>query len=1166
MILLKVHFGFADTQVDIDASFREKNNYIQSLQHADLQANSNAVALANVSGQNIEDYIVDSSDIVFDWCKVLGILDGSGAMDSTAGDGFDTSLSNRVVRTHDTITYRIGYGLQLNESLNENVYRSGKLYLRFVLPVTSDKAVFSEKSLQSIKNANIVTSGNQQILTGEYDLPINDQGFALPCAGRIDLVVQVKNMANNSTLQPTFSMSTKVGTYEKQVIPEAVRVTCRGAYNIRASSVFEKTTSTGSYRNYSGSTIPSSCKLYWNITVAPIEDKDPITGESTPRKGVYFPNRAKYTVTMRNTQDSTSVPYAIYFCDVSTRDGSSGNYGNNLSKPSFELPVKNYCSAVSASVSPSSVTLDVQGIPETGGTVRFATIGRYSSGSHTMGLSFSNPQYFEGSFKTSIGGEMPDKTNSLNIQQSGSWTPYTAFTTMCDASSSTGTAWCSHQIYGDGNSSRGIASGFEIGDAKASRGDELILTNEVNINTQGYYNPRSFNIYGFIDTRGLEILDRSSTGVVPHLSFNNMVAKYGSIRYLYIAKTNGTGFSSDSEMTGLTLDTVCTWNFYSSLAELKSAGKVCVGVVAELRDVRFADTGQIITLDLPIRVKSSASMKSVYIGGTGALLWRDNASVPSHASGRLNFRGYGGMDGVISLSHGPYRKSTYNSDGVMTQNHSNGRHGSSLYINPILARVDMEVAQRDGSDPKSVYRFSEGDRYVWFKITPSYKGALSSSHTWTYTVELPYGLKPYRSLTNPTLGWCYDGGTFTSVSPYFRNGDVTGGTQINPTVSSSDTKTLVTIRKTFGSDADFKPIYMCCSLDGDKIVSGMNYTADVKVTGDGQHVVSEFNRNEARAGVNVILKHSASLVKMGPEQIELGEDLVYTLTLHNQGTTIRNLKLVDLLPSNYSGTTSSTKYIFKSLGIGVSDSGHAGTTQGAAGSGFSIAFRSPENTSNDINTWSTTDNFTNKEITGFGVKGDLDSGNTLTLTITLGIPDACMGEVFYNGFTFEADNFTNSIKSNLVRTYIPIRTAKLTIEKKLKANSYVRPKGNYIFHYRVHSIDDRDTPVVFYKTIEVPEGSSSASITFDLPARVYQIDELDANDWSISLKQAGTNSYLLNPITNWKDIGKLSSKAWTGSEILYSKLDRGGTGKVTFTNMGSYKDYTHNNEVKNNLK
>lgn len=297
-IMLLLHsFVWADTEdsVSINSTYIEKQQYIESLQSEEIAINTNAVTLADVTQKSsIDDITIDSSDVVFGFAQLRNMLDGSGALDSSTGNGYDSSLSNKVVRTHDSITYQLGYGLQLSASQNESVYRDGKLYVRLVLPVLQDKAQFGEKSIECITNQKREVVNGQQIVTGEYVLPKNDQGFSIPCAGRIDVTVNINDMKNGTTIQPRFELSSKPGVWEKSIVPPACTVTCRGAYNISTTSAFYNHR-VATTTDYQGIPHPRSFEGVCDINIDPIYAEDD-NGEKMKKKGVFFPDNLRFDV------------------------------------------------------------------------------------------------------------------------------------------------------------------------------------------------------------------------------------------------------------------------------------------------------------------------------------------------------------------------------------------------------------------------------------------------------------------------------------------------------------------------------------------------------------------------------------------------------------------------------------------------------------------------------------------------------------------------------------------------------------------------------------------------------------------------------------------------------------------------------------------------------
>ena len=1182
-IMLLLHsFVWADTEdsVSINSTYIEKQQYIESLQSEEIAINTNAVTLADVTQKSsIDDITIDSSDVVFGFAQLRNMIDGAGALDSTTGNGYDSSVNNNVVRTHDSITYQLGYGLQLSNSLNENVYKNGKLYVKFTLPVTEDKAQFDEKSIECITNKNKQVVNGQQILTGEYILPKNEQGFSIPCAGRIDITINVKDMTNNSYIQPRFELSSKSNVYEKTIIPPSCQVTCRGAYNISTNGNVGNSTS-GTYVDYTGASHRSSYANAVDISITPMYDEDE-DGNKVRKKGVYFPKNARFTVDYWAREDNANVPVSVWLSDFGYNP-NQGTYTSDFSKYNQRLEFPKDKQPASGSISitnHSKFTITLNGMPESGGACRVILLAEYPNidATVTKHLRYSNRLYEDNGWKSIVEGEAEEYTTSWHQTGSGAWVDYFAVTKNCDKADADRPM---HMWYGNGHGKRQLHSNFEAGDTRLSKGDEVTLVHETDISglTSSGIPSKSVNMYTFFDANCFEPLEVSSEGVRPHVSSSNYDSffNYSSCKILWLAKRTGGNWTSQADMASVDYNNVGSkLRAYTSLSALKSSGATCVGVVCEFRG--FAPKHEVssaVLVDLPVRIKSTVTERSTYMFSGGSIFWHEDG-ISSHTN---NWFTTPGNPYTWDLQHSArYRKTEFSPTGVVIRSHDDPRNGQTVFINPIRATVDIDIAQTDGGTTKSTYRYSEGDKYVWLKVTPGYKGVLSGSQTWTYTVTLPTGLKLPK---NPMIagydwGLVYDGGTFSNASIYGENGSVTGGVKLTPNIISqaSPGDTVFTFRKTFSSASDFKPFYIKTEIDGLYVVNGRNYTINCKVTGDGALIVNNIYNNSDDTGMNVILKHSVTIAKTGLSSIEYGDNLEYSLHITNQGTTVDNMVVKDLLPNSFSGTDSKARY--KVAGLRLTKK------QGSYDAGLSSSehltgiYRPVGNTSEDINTWNTfTFDLTTgnaslpslTEVTAIGIKGTLNPGVSLTLNIDLALEDETMGDTFYNGFEFEGANFPETIKSNLVKTVIPIRTARLTIEKKLKANTYVSPKGEYIFHYKITSLDnDRNSPITFYKTIKISSGTSK-SITFDLPARVYKVEELCPNDWSISNKQPSTNSFLLRPVSDWRTIGSSASVNFTGVEELYAKLNTGGKGKVTFTNQGSFRDYTHNNEIVNNLK
>lgn len=1157
--LLFSHLFLAEEQLSIIDTKEEKSAVISELVNSELDAGINSLAMDGVD--NIEDVTVDSSDVIFDWCKVGGILDGSGALDSTTGNGYDSSLTNKVVRTHDTITYQINLGLQLNGELNETVYRSGELNVRFTLPVSSDKAVFDSKALSFFKDVNIVESNGQQVLTGKFILPTNSQGFAIPCAARCDIVVAIKDIENNFRFTPRFEFSSKSSIWEHVIVPDPVTITCRTYYKIGAGSATVNKIATR--QDYTGTNRSNTWLGLFDVSIKPKSSKD-ADGNEVKEKGVFFPKKVQFTIDTSCCRDDNKQIVSSWICDWSFT-GSTGKNGNNLSSPA--LPVWDSSKNISngtISVSGKRMTVTLEGYGESGGTFRIGMLGVCPDTGIFYGLKLEckNLQAMNGSsWENVIDGENFTKYTLMRNYPVGGYTMYYSVASRCNTSDRHSMFLLNDGDGGAGNKANLLNSDLREGqDAVLSRNQELTLSSAAVLN-QGYSDFNHFmslNVYLLFDSNCFEV-DESKEKT--HFAYvKNANWSSSSSKMLYIAKSNGSAFSSKSEMDSFGPSTANNYRYYTSLSALKSSGAQCVGVCTELRNVWSGNeayrTDSWFQIDVPVKVKNGCTINKAY-SVTGGFNMSIGTTWGSHTSGSVS----GLSSGDFQWFHGKDNTPTrFNTDGSVISQGTSVRYGTTVYVKSAKATIGIEVANKIGNTTKDTFNYSEGEQNVWFKITPGYFGIVNNE-TWTYSIDIPKELICNVGFSHDGSGinqyYLYYGGIFTESASHDYGGMVTGGEALNNSrVPNPDGSFTLTFTKTFTDENSFEPIWLRCKLDGSKIQNGGNCTVSCNVTGDGAIKVSKLHQNKDATGIITLLNTSVALVKTGIARIGVGDNLLYTITIQNTGTEIKNYEFKDLLPNNCTGTTSDTKYLLNEF------------IQRDNGGACDIFFKTPGMTSNNISDWNHNMlDVVGNEIEAVGIIGTLNAGEKMEYDLVLGVPDAIMGDVFYNRFQFKAPSLGNeNVYSNYVRTEIPITEARLTINKVLQRNTFVTPKGKSIFNYKISTIDDKDKPLTFYKSITIPEGSYRGSITFKVPGRVYKVEELPSNDWSIKSKSAGQNSYLLNNVIDWKEVGTTPSVAWTGTQELYAVLNRGDSATVTFTNEGSFRDYTENDRKLNNLK
>ncbi|MGE9975528.1 hypothetical protein ACQRAS_05860 [Coprococcus catus] len=156
---------------------------------------------------------------------VTGISDGVTPWDADDNPGNDSSASNKIVRTFDTVTYN--FEVQM-ESYDSTSYSEARVKLEFVLPLTAEQAVFDQTAMawmdQTTGYAPVLTTETRningtdtqcQVLTCyKYLLPSEGHQSVVPGTFGENVTVNVKSMKNGDTFAPIFSAAMEHGTWD----------------------------------------------------------------------------------------------------------------------------------------------------------------------------------------------------------------------------------------------------------------------------------------------------------------------------------------------------------------------------------------------------------------------------------------------------------------------------------------------------------------------------------------------------------------------------------------------------------------------------------------------------------------------------------------------------------------------------------------------------------------------------------------------------------------------------------------------------------------------------------------------------------------------------------------------------------------------------------------
>ncbi len=164
------------------------------------------------------------------------IKTGTENFDSDDNPGNDSGPKNNILRTFDIVTYTIQYQTALRSDAGVQGYRTGTVYFEFILPLTSQQAVFDIDSMGWLaayneveyEIVNVTVGGVQcQVLHGSF---LAEPSSANPSAignslNTMAIVVRAMQMKDGEKFQPKFTLwleGNDVGTEIVNGIPQSI--------------------------------------------------------------------------------------------------------------------------------------------------------------------------------------------------------------------------------------------------------------------------------------------------------------------------------------------------------------------------------------------------------------------------------------------------------------------------------------------------------------------------------------------------------------------------------------------------------------------------------------------------------------------------------------------------------------------------------------------------------------------------------------------------------------------------------------------------------------------------------------------------------------------------------------------------------------------------------
>lgn len=460
---------------------------------------------------------------------------------------------------------------------------------------------------------------------------------------------------------------------------------------------------------------------------------------------------------------------------------------------------------------------------------------------------------------------------------------------------------------------------WDSGDSYAYVGEKVLVGGHMIYNGDKYLEAN--NILQKIDDKAFTI----PVGTSKYTAYgrSNSLTEIGDIKTLFAAKPDKTGWLDDEEMNNTHEEQLV---YFESIDDLTNAGYTCVGMLYEIRNSKLYpnNAGGCIEVRQLLNIRPDVKTGNVYMTKNDVRSWRDGTdfsytnivydnTIKAYGIGNSNWPNGTYADGYTKPTYRydlNYGKAVYK-DGTMVSGHWNGyQGGNSLLIIGNKTRIGVEVADKTGNKPKSVYDLDAGERTARFTVQPATIITSANSEVQSsgakdnlrIEVTLPKGLhfnKNGVSLEPESVNENSDG-TTTII---WKMNDVKVGVGLDP----------ITFSTIIGEEGTINDVH-----------HNDSFTVIAKITSDNDtRKVMAANGNYSETEISVIkLAASAVTKRVLTPLVEIGDDIQYRLRYSNlSDTEALNSKLYDVLPYNNDGrgTKFGGMYALKSIVIDFSN-------------------------------------------------------------------------------------------------------------------------------------------------------------------------------------------------------------------------------------------------------
>lgn len=911
---------------------------------------------------------------------IKSLSDGIEPFDADDGAGDDSGPHNHIIRTFDSINYTLEYTTALKNTA-ETVDEAYML-VEFTLDCDPVKAEFNRDTLNWCLDKKITyyySDGTvsdawdssrlveKQILTGKRYLSMNGDRNAIPGVGTLSVGIYVKAAQNKDTICPDFRvwMEGNEEDLYRTTAGEAVTVSAAPRYNIKlaknsncnylgyfnpdgtanagdtAGSAYGRLEgyalvlqlyNTMTDKGLKGIELPAG-EIAFDLTVTETLDDEDVTGSAD-----YAPILWDYRVNMGTSESGELGRQMIVGGKNTTSYGSwAAPYNSGGAKDkefscynggSIAITQDAECANV-YHVSIKDYTFDLEhfvfptnNCGNTSGTLVYgANIGCFAAGyvqfvcQFARNVDTTSNLYFaieaDNLHAVSISGQATDTDQNVNDNKNGmNVTLYPR-------------GGISKRNYFYTNTGAQIASVWSYGDSYAYPGQKLWIRSVLDYGGDNYLT--SVNILQKFDDKAFEI--PAGTDTYANVSYSNKQTQLGSIRVLFAAKPDGSGWVDEKEMNATREEQLV---YFDKADTLKAAGYICVGYLYEIRDSKIyqgAGDAVAVTFNMPVDVRKSAQINTVYQTTNDVRAWHDAPNVLSWCDvqssggrcglGDSSWEQGNYLEGYIKPSYtlySDYGKSVYQ-DGSIVAGHTGGYiSGNSLLIIGCKTGVSIQVADTTetaaGTAQKSVYDLDAGERTAAYVIHPSVSVVSANSEVETSGALTDVTVK---AILPKGLAYIMDSASMTPL---------------NVTENEDGSSTVSWLIKQQQVGTDMSDITFSCIIGAagtpEDVQNNDTLTIAASITSDQDlRTINTKHGNYSETTVSVIRLAASSISKAVEKSlVEEGEEITYILRYGNSAEEdVAGVRLYDILPFNGDGrgTAFSGNYLLDTISIDFSD-------------------------------------------------------------------------------------------------------------------------------------------------------------------------------------------------------------------------------------------------------